>query len=174
MELIEKQQTLVDIDREYRAVVDEIEAAGGELTPQTELAFQEKLDLLCAKTDAYGFVHGRLESEIEFWKQNKEHCANAEKVFKRGLESLRERMKFVLGAHPDKSLQGAVFRFFLTKGVDSLELVEALIPREYMKAQVILVPDRSMIERAIREGKEISGAKLKTDNSSLRKGRPKV
>lgn len=167
------QITLVDIDREYRAIVAQIEAAGGELTPESEAELERIMALLCQKADGYGIVMHRLESEANFWKMQKDRCAKAQKIFENESDRLKERMKYVLKDHPEKSIQGALFRFTLVKGQDTLSLKEDILPNEFKVAQMSLVPDKQKILALLKEGAEIPGAALKTDNYALKPGRPK-
>jgi Siphovirus Gp157 len=169
-----EKKSLVDLEKEFRDIVYQIQEMGGELTPEAEKELDASFEALCAKTDGYGIVHERLKAEIDFWKIQKDSCAKAESVFKNALESLRNRMKFVLENREDKSLQGNFFRFFLAKGADRLEVVDELLPREFMIAKVIVSPDTDAIKKALKEGKEVPGAKMIGNNFSLRMGKPKA
>lgn len=170
---MEAKRSLIDIDSDYRQIVREIEAVGGELTPESEKAFDELALALCQKVDAYFVVTQRLEQECAYWKAQSDHCRQAERVFINAALKLKERMKYVLGAHPDKSLQGDISRFFLVKGRDTLILDEETVPREYKTAKIELVVDRDKVEADLKMGIKVPGAALKTENYSLRQGRPK-
>lgn len=166
-----RKQTLIEIDREYREIVREIEYAG-ELTEENEVALRDRETALCLKVDGYGVINNRLEQEAEYWKAMKQHCEKAEKTFTNAQKRLKERMKYVLRAHPDRSLQGDIFRFYLKKSQDSLIIDEELVPKEFKTVKIQLVPDRDAIEKELKLGRPVPGAQLRTDNVSLCTGKP--
>jgi len=164
--------TLIDLDKEYRHVVAAIENYP-EDSEEGKAYLAEVALSLCEKVDGYLVVSERLEAGKLFWKSQKDHCAKAEKVLTNALQSLKERMKFVLSNHPEKSLQGNIARFYLSKGGDTLILDDTKIPNEYKITKIETVPDKEKIERDLRDGKIIPGAALKQDNYRLLTGRPK-
>lgn len=171
---MENKANLVELDRNYRHVMDMIIGAGGELTPESEAALDQTFAALCTKVDGYGVICERLKMEMELWKHHKEQCSQAEKVYGNALQRLRDRMKYVLQAQPDRSLEGELFRFFLAKAKDSVVIEEEALPQKYKTVRMILEPNKELIEAQLRVGTAIPGAKLKTDNVTLRTGKPKI
>ena len=169
----EPKKTLVDLDRDQRMLLDAIEA--GEFTSEEGKELLDKACTdLCEKCDSYGIIEARLKAAAAFWKEQKESCYQAEKTFSNAVERLRERMRYVLAGRPDQMLQGQFYRYFLSPSKDTLVIDEDKLPNEFKITHVELIPDKALIEKELKAGKEISGACLKTGNTSLRSGKPKI
>lgn len=165
--------SLLELDRQYRDVVELIRGAHGELTPETEAELERAFAALCEKADGYGVVIGRIEAEHELWKRRRDECGAVARVLSNHIESLKTRMRLALLGQPNRSLQGEVYRFSLIKSRDSLVLEEQAIPPQYKTTRITLEANKDLIEKDLKAGVIIPGASLKTDNYSLRSGRPK-
>lgn len=167
------QVSLVSLNSEYQSVAAELVSAGGEMTPETEKRLDEVVTALCGKADGYGIVQEQLENEAAFWKYQKDKCATAEKVYTGALKKLKDRMKFVLRQLPGECIQGGLYRFFLTKSADTLEINADELPDKWKTTEIRTVPDRELIEAELATGRSIPGVTRIVDNKALRSGRPK-
>lgn len=165
--------TLVSLNNDSQGLLYELTAMGGELTPEFEKRQEEIALALCEKVDGYGFIIERIESEIEFWKLQATKVANVKRVFENAKKRLEERMKFVLRQRPDEQLQGELYRFYLKKSKDRLDIDEDLLPDTFKITELKLVPDREKIEAAIAAKQEVPGVRVVTDNKALCQGSPK-
>ena len=169
----EPSTSLVALNSQYNAIASQLIAAGGELTPETEATLDKVMADLCTKADGYGIVIEKLDSQIEFWKYQKEKCAEAQQVFTNAKERLRARMKDTLKSMPDESLQGDCYRFFLAKSADTISIDPKQLPVTFKKTIFEQVPDRDKIDTALVKGEQIPGVVVLRNNKSLRSGRPK-
>lgn len=165
--------SLVSLNDEFKHITEEIIQAGGDLGEGRELRLDSILLSICQKADAYGVVQEQLEKGKEFWKYQKDKCAQAEKTFENGLKKLRDRMKFVLSDFPKNEIQGELYRFFLSKSADRIEIDETQLPKAYFTTEIRLIPNKEMIQKDIDEGKQVPGVSKIINNTSLRSGRPK-
>ena len=165
--------SLVSLNSEYQSVAAELVSAGGEFTPESEKRLDAAITALCQKADGYGIIQEQLESQAEFWKMQKDKCAQAEKVFTGTIKNMKDRMKFVLRQFPGEALQGEFYRFFLTKSADTLQINSEELPPQFMTTEIKTVPDRDKIEAALARGETVPGVSKIVDNKALRVGRPK-
>lgn len=174
MELIPNKgtPTLVELNNQHAGLTARLVELGGELTPETEKELDELLAQLCTKTDGYGIVLKQLENNVEFWKQQKNECAVAQKVYENAVEALRSRMKYVLAHTEGESLQGSFFRFFLAKAADKVDIALELLPPSFKKTELVVTADREKVYAAIKKGETLPGVTV-TENKALRTGRPK-
>lgn len=168
-----KPTSLVALNSEFQSIANELTAAGGELTEDSEKRLDAVVTALCEKADGYGVVQDQLEHQAEYWKYQKTTCHDAEKAIRNGIQRLKDRMKFVLRTVPGECLQGELYRFFLTHSADTLEIDAQALPPSWMKTEIKVVPDRERIEEAISKGETIPGVTRIVDNKALRVGRPK-
>lgn len=164
--------SLIQLDANYQKIAAELIEAGGELTPESEAALDKAVTALCEKTDAYGVVSDRLDNQAAYWKMQKDMCAKAQKTCENAIERLRERMRFILKDHPDKSLQGKIYRYFLAKSADKIEVDDNLLPGRFKTTQVSVTPNLALIKEELKKGVTIPGVTV-TPSTALRTGRPK-
>jgi gamma-glutamylcyclotransferase (GGCT)/AIG2-like uncharacterized protein YtfP len=164
--------SLVELSAQYSSVAAQLIAMGGELTPDTEAMLEATQTALCEKTDGYGIVLDELEAEAAFWKFQKDKCAAAQKAIEGVAESLKNRMRYVLSQREEQSLQGDVYRFFLARAADSIDVDETVLPARFKVSKLVTSADREAIKAAIAAGEAIEGVTVKP-NTSLRSGRPK-
>lgn len=169
----EEPKTLVSLNSEYQAVAMELVEAGGELTPESEKRLDEAITALCEKTDGYGAVLDRLDTEEQFWKFQQEKCRQARGAIGNVIERLRDRMKFVLLQRKDRALQGSLYRYALRKSRDTYVVNENELPPEYKISEIRLYADKEKIDADLKAGKTIPGVTVSTDNVALIQGRPK-
>lgn len=166
------QTTLISLSAEYASLSAELMSLGGELSPENEMRLEVILNRLCEKTDGYGMVIDQLTQQAEFWKFQKDKCAEAQRILEGAVQKLRDRMKFVLGQTPGESMQGELYRFFLAKAAPKLVIDEEILPAQFKKTEIKQTPDRNAILCALEKGQIPEGVKLE-ENKSLRSGRPK-
>jgi hypothetical protein len=138
----------------------------------TQAIIDEAYTAICEKADAYGHVMAQLEAFASQCKARKEEWQTGERAAKNTIDSLKERMRYVLSQLPEHEISGEEFEFFLTRASERLAIDASLVPKEYMRAKIVYEPDAAKIEAAIVEGIQIPGV-TKIKSQQLRSRRPK-
>lgn len=167
-----KQSSLIELNNRYVALGARLCELGGELTEETEKELEELTAQLCAKADGYGVVIRNLEGNVEVWKRYRDEANSAVMVYQKAIDALKDRMKVVLAQTDGEALQGEIFRFFLAKAADKIDINIDLLPAEYKKSELRISANRDTINAAIAKGEVPAGVTV-TPNKSLRTGRPK-
>jgi len=167
-----KKPTLIQLWQEHANIVRDIVESSGEDVSETQ-ANQLNIAMmaLCEKADAYGHVQMQLEQFLEACKKRREEWQAGERSAKRAVDSLKERMRYVLTHIPENKLSGEEFCYYLTKPSLKLEIDETKIPKEYMKAVVTFQVDKEKIEMDLNKGANIPGVS-KVETRQLRSKRP--
>ena len=161
--------TLVEIERQYRGIAQQIQDNFGELTETTEAELDRVIGLLLDKIDGYYMVSKHLEALEAVWKTEKESCAAAQRAVANHLERMKWRLKQRLLERPegDRRLSGTLIQYYLKKAAPKLVWENpndkaAPLPEEYKRVEtkVSVVPDEEKIWSDLESGKEIPGVRL--------------
>lgn len=164
--------SLVELSAEFSALAGQLIDFGGELTPDREAYLESLQEAIIRKTDGYGIVIARLESESEFWAARVAECNTAKKAADNAAERLKARMKLVLGNTDGHALQGSVYRFYLAKAAPKLVIDDALLPAKFKVTEIVQKPDRQAITAAVKAGETPVGVTVE-EVFALKSGRPK-
>jgi hypothetical protein len=136
-----------------------------DVSQQTELAAY--LEGAVEKRDRLGEFIMRMESEAEAIRNEEKRLAERRHVFEKIAGCMREGIHQQMRDWELKKVEGAMFTFAVQACPASVEITdEAQIPGEYVdyKPQV----DRNKVKEDLKAGKEVPGARLVTDKTSLR------
>ena len=156
--------SLVQIHRDYLAIIDQIEANGGEISEELEKALAANLIESKEKVSNYCLVLDQYQNNIDFMKSKvKEAMAFIDK-----LEHQKDRLERialdVVNAKGDK-LEGVGGNWINKRKSTSLEIIdEALIPPIFYKIEVKL--DKIKVKEAMKRGEHVEGCEIK-ENTSL-------
>lgn len=158
---------MFQISSKYRELVEELENADGEFTPE----LLEKLKLteedLKQKAEAYGFVIKAKKSRIEHAKNMKKHYDALIKKEEYDIERLEHNLIRAIGIHGE--IKTPSFKFSISPSeVVNIEN-ETEIPKKFLKVAKA-EPDISAIKVALKAGEKVKGAVL-AKNSNLRIGK---
>jgi len=166
--------TLIKLWQDHANIVrDILESSGEDVSESQANQLNIAMVALCEKADAYGHVQMQLEQFLESCKKRREEWQNGERSAKRAIDSLKERMKYVLSHMPEARLTGDEFEFYLTKPSQKLEIDETQLPKEYMKAVITYQPDTERIKEETLKGVKIAGVTT-PESRQLRSRRPRV
>ena len=147
--------SLYEIDEAIRNFEFEIDEETGEiLNPHGLDDLQMERD---KKIENIGLYIKSLEAEKEAVKHEKENFAAREKTIGNKIDRLKDYLMY--------ALEGQSFRTpRLIVGYRSSESVEIsdefLIPDEYCNFNVVRKPDKTLLKKSLKQGKEIMGATL--------------
>jgi hypothetical protein len=157
--------TLVQIHRDYLAIIDQIESNNGEISEELEKALITNLIESKEKVSNYCLVLDKYESEIEFMKSKvKEAVAFIDRL-EHQKETLERIALDVVNAKGDR-LEGDGGHWINKRKSASLEIVnESMIPPIYYKIETKL--DKAAVKEAIlKRGEHIEGCVIR-ENTSL-------
>lgn len=123
------------------------------------------------KIDAYGYLLSRYDAESDRLKtiigQLQDRKAGVDGRSKR----MRDHILNVMDFTGRKKIEGGIFIARLYNG-ESVDIVsETMLPGEYVKTEVVTTPDKNAIKEAIKAGKKVPGATIRTSTSVSLKAR---
>lgn len=149
-----------DTARQLYALLD-----AGEIDEQTVLDTMESIGA-AEKLESYVFIQKQLEAEIAAFKAEIERMTER----KRSLENHVERMKRAqidyMQATGQRSASAGTFKLTLRDNKSVAVDDESLIPREFMvEKPATYQPDKKAIMAALKDGKDVPGARIETSTS---------
>ena len=102
----------------------------------------------------------QIDAEIKRLQERKKVMVNAK-------ERLKEYLRFNMEATGITKITSPLFNITLAKGRESVQIDdESLLPEDYKR--VTVAPDKTLINKAIKDGYEVPGASLVMGNNSIR------
>lgn len=152
--------TLFEMSAAARELLALLEA--GEIDEQTVLDTMESIGAN-EKLESYVYVQKNLEAEIDAFKAEIERMTARKKSLEAQVERLKNAQIAFMQASGQKSANAGTFKLTMREN-KSVEITdEAAIPAEYITVIPSSTrPDKKAMLAALKEGKEISGASLKT------------
>lgn len=152
--------TLFEMSAAARELLALLEA--GEIDEQTVLDTIESIGAN-EKLESYVYVQKNLEAEIDAFKAEIERMTARKKSLEAQVERLKNAQISFMQASGQKSANAGTFKLTMREN-KSVEITdEAAIPAEYITVIPSSTrPDKKAMLAALKEGKEISGASLKT------------
>ena len=146
---------LYDIDADIDNFEFDIDLETGEILNSDELdALQMERD---RKVEGVGLKIKNLEAEKEAVKKEKENFAVREKRLDKEINGYKEWLKYALQGQPFKT-ERLVVSYRKSESVEISD--EYLIPDEYCNFNVVRKPDKTLLKKSLKQGKEIMGATL--------------
>lgn len=134
--------------------------SGGEIGPNLE---KELLEIDLSKREAIDGVQltlDRLESVGDYWKARAESYARIATSIEQSARKLKNHVKTLMAASGEHELLGLEWRLKLCAAKPKMVVDESVLPKEYFKEKVTLVPDKSRIEEDLKLGVPVPGASL--------------
>lgn len=153
--------TLFEIDDAIRNFEFEVDEETGEITncdalDELHMAREQKIENIGLLIKNYSAEADAIKSEIE-------HMTLRMKRLQRKRESLLDYMKYALQGEPFSTPRmEAVWRTS-----KSVEIIDSnIVPDELCRISVKREPDKTLIKKAIKDGKEVAGARI-VENRNL-------
>lgn len=147
--------TLFEIDKAIQDFEFEIDEDTGEI-----LNIQDLDDLQMAreqKIENVGLYIKNLEAEADAVENQEKVFADRKKRIRKKIEGLKGFLGYALQGEPFKT-DKVVMSFRRSESVHITD--EYLIPDEYKTFTVVKKPDKTVIKKALKDGKEIMGCEL--------------
>jgi hypothetical protein len=107
------------------------------------------------------------ESDISEIDEEIKRLQGKKKIMVNAKDRLKEYLRFNMEASGVTKITSPLFNITLAKGSDSVQIDdETLLPDDYVKMAII--PDKTLIGKAIKDGYNVPGASLSTGNASIR------
>lgn len=149
--------TLFEINKAIMDFEFEIDEETGEILNPNEL---DELELARdEKIEGVGLWIKNLLAEAEAVKHEKDAMAERQKRLEKKAESLKRYLTYALNGEKFSTPKVAMtFR----KSESVVIPDEAIIPNEYCNISVVRKPDKTVIKKALKDGKDVMGAELIT------------
>lgn len=135
------------------AVRDTMQAIEGE--------FQEK-------GKAIAMIALNIDGDLEAIQKQIDRLTERKRIINNRKESLKEYLRENMNASGITKITHPLFTITCGKGKPSVVIDDQnAIPDEYMRVTTSMAPDKVAIAKAIKEGKEVSGAHSETGKSSI-------
>lgn len=156
-------KSLFRINHELLTLINEIEEAGGEVTPEQEQALQIRREELQAKSINYVHYIKKLERDLELVNVYKEQLEAFKKRKERLIEKLKDSLLVAVENFGD--IEAEIFKI-TTRKSESVEVIsEAEIPMHYYESKVVKTLSKTKLKEAIKSGEEIPGVVLKQNKN---------
>jgi hypothetical protein len=153
---------LYDISEQYKEVQNLIESdesgsmaeAIADTMQMIEGDFKDKAQAVVSLTLNMDGSITALENEIQRLQDKK-------KVLQNKIDSIRNYLKMNMQATGISKIECPLFSITLSKPTKQVEITdESLLPDEFVKVKTTVSPDKVLIAKVLKEGKEITGAIL--------------
>lgn len=162
---MDENKSLIALVHEITEIERQLIEAEGQLTPQMEELFNLTTGNLKEKADRYKFVMDSLDARAVYFAERGEEMDRASKLFENMKKRLKENLKFAMRAMQTTDLEGIDWRWKLSPLADRLEIDKKCLPSGFFKDEIIKVPDREKIEKALLLGEKVEGAEFKPSES---------
>jgi len=152
-------KALYKISNEYLDLINQVELAEGELTPELETSLQINKNELEVKSIAYVEY---IKSKESFNERINEEIKRLQSI-KKSNENLIDKLKTNLVSAVN--LYGSFKSGFLTFGVRKSKSVEVFcdtndLPKEFKSVKVTETADKTAIKKALQSGEQIDGCAI--------------
>ena len=153
---------LYDISEQYKEVQNLIESdeygsmaeAIADTMQMIEGDFKDKAQAVVSLTLNMDGSITALENEIQRLQDKK-------KVLQNKIDSIRNYLKMNMQATGISKIECPLFSITLSKPTKQVEITdESLLPDEFVKVKTTVSPDKVLLAKVLKEGKEITGAIL--------------
>ena len=156
--------SLMELVEHYQAVLDEIDAADGEVTEETGAKLDALGVSLEAKGEGYAVIIGMLEEAAVASRGLAKRYADRAARKERQAKALKERLLMAMQATGRKKIETDTATLAIQKSPPSLRITGP-VPREYCKDPE---PDTSFIKSKLSAGESLTFAELDATNVHLR------
>lgn len=154
--------SLYQIEQSFLQLADRLIEAGGELTPELEEELNINKDNLTTKGTNYGFIVKEMESEISVIKSEIDRLTALKKSREKAVDKLANTLSVAMQVFGVEKIESPVmkisFRNSETVEIDNI----AQLDKDFIKVTVTETPDKVAIKTAIKEGREVNGARIET------------
>lgn len=151
-------KSLFAIQSDLQLIFDELEEAGGEITP--ELTQQLAISREELKVKSVNYVHfiKKLENDLELAAVYEQQLSTFKKRKQRAIDNLKESLLNAVKNFGD--IEAEVFTIKTRKSEQVQVFDIDKLPVEFMAKKVTFSPDKAKIKELIKAGQEVPGAEI--------------
>jgi len=150
---------IYQIEQDYLTLSSQIIEAGGELTPEIEIALAINKEQLQAKGINYGYVIKSLESDVTAIDEEIKRLNALKSSRNKTTELLKSTIKNAMQFYGIEELKTPTLKINFRKS-ESVEVDDAILNDLYCNFKTVRTPDKAKIKEAIKTGAQIDGAIL--------------
>jgi len=150
---------IYQIEQNYLTLSSQIIEAGGELTPEIEIALAINKEQLQAKGINYGYVIKSLESDVTAIDEEIKRLNAIKSSRNKTTELLKSTIKNAMQLYGIEELKTPTLKINFRKS-ESVEVDDTILNDLYCNFKTVRTPDKAKIKEAIKTGAQIEGAVL--------------
>lgn len=156
---------LYQIEQEYLNIVQSIIDAGGEITEEQETALSISKEQLQNKGVCYGFIVKELEGNIDLIDLEIKRLNALKKPLVNSIDRLKNNLSQAMQMFEVTELKTPLLKINFRKS-ESVEVTDIdLLDADFVKTTIIKAADKIAIKEAIKQGENVQGAVLVTNQN---------
>ena len=156
---------LYQIEQEYLNIVQSIIDAGGEITEEQETALSISKDQLQNKGVCYGFIVKELEGNIDLIDLEIKRLNALKKPLVNSIDRLKNNLSQAMQMFDVTELKTPLLKINFRKS-ESIEVTDIdLLDADFVKTTITKAADKIAIKEAIKQGENVQGAVLVTNQN---------
>ena len=155
--------SLYSIEQEYLNIVESIIDAGGEITEEQETALSINKEQLQTKGVCYGFIVKQMEGEIDLIDTEIKRLTSLKKTRSNTIDRLKQNLSTAMQVFEVEEIKTPLIKINFRKS-ESVEMDDNL-DQKYVKTITTHTPDKLAIKEAIKQGIEVIGARIITNQN---------
>jgi hypothetical protein len=162
-------RSIYEINKEYLQLADTLIEAGGEVTPDTEIALKLNREDLEVKGQGYAFIIKEIEADIEKIEAEVKRLNQQKKYRENAVLRLKDTIQNAMQLHEIPEIKTALMKINF-RSSESVEISDIeLIPNELKKAKIEWQADKKAIKAVIDSGEKVPGARvIKNQNLQIK------
>lgn len=155
-------ETLLDLYAEWRAVMQEIDDAHGELSPEVQARLVTLDVSIPRKIDAWGYVRDQCKAQQAFWRQREDEARAMRKKYEDHEKFMTTRLKGMMFEMGVTKMTGEDTIFQVRDRGEVLEITdEKKAHAPYLIERVEYDIDKKKLEEDLRAGVKLDWARLR-------------
>ena len=156
---------LYQIEQEYLNIVQSIIDAGGEITEEQETALSISKEQLQNKGVCYGFIVKELEGNIDLIDLEIKRLNALKKPLVNSIDRLKNNLSQAMQMFDVTELKTPLLKINFRKS-ESVEVTDIdLLDADFVKTTITKAADKIAIKEAIKQGENVQGAVLVTNQN---------
>jgi len=154
---------LYQIEKQYLELADRLVEQGGEVTDEQMMVLTDNKDMLDTKVINIGYVIKKFDAEVQIIEAEIKRLQDLKRVRENAKERLKERVSHAMKLFTIDEIKSPLMNVTFRKS-ESVEIedIEKLPVECYTLEKKV---NKTEIKRLIKEGKDINGAKLVTNQN---------
>ncbi len=151
--------SIYQIEHEYLTLVEDIINSGGEITPEQEMQLALTKDQLENKGRSYGYVVKQLESDCDQIDAEISRLQALKKSRNKTIDKLKETLTNAMNLFEVTEIKTPTLKINFRKS-ETVEVESLIIDEKWCTSKTTIMPDKTRIKEALKNGEVILGAEL--------------